>query len=106
MHGFVFLFSFNWNARLQTPAPDKWLSSDKAQHFLMSAFVQSTAFSAIRLTKASRNQSLAGATVISAGVGIGKELYDKKFGGDPSWKDLVADGAGIGAATVLLSQTR
>jgi putative lipoprotein len=102
MHGIVFLFSFNWNAQTH----DRWLSADKAQHFLMSAFVQSAAFSAIRVTKASRGQSLAGATVVSAGVGIGKELYDKKFGGDPSWKDLVADGAGIGAATVLLKQTR
>jgi putative lipoprotein len=106
MHAIVLLFSFHLSARVQrAPDADRWLSSDKARHFFMSAFVQSASFSAIRATGVSRTTSLAGATAVSAGIGIGKELYDRKFGGDPSWKDLGADGAGILAATTLLVRT-
>jgi putative lipoprotein len=106
MRGIVLLFSLHWKGPAQgATGPDRWLSSDKARHFFMSAFVQSASFSAIRATGVSRNASLAGATAVSAGVGIGKELYDRKVGGDPSWKDLGADGAGILAATTLLVRT-
>jgi putative lipoprotein len=103
----VLLFSLHWNGATQASlAGDRWLSADKARHFFMSAFVQSASFSAIRATGVSRNGSLAGATAVSAGIGVGKELYDRRFGGDPSWRDLGADGAGILAATALLSRTQ
>jgi uncharacterized protein YfiM (DUF2279 family) len=84
---------------------DRWFAEDKAKHFLMSMFVQSGAFSAFRTTGMSRHDSLIGATIVTAGVGIGKELYDRKYGGDPSFRDLAADGAGIVAASLLLAQT-
>jgi uncharacterized protein YfiM (DUF2279 family) len=39
-------------------------------------------------------------------VSVGKELYDRRYGGDPSLKDLAWDGAGIVAASVLLRNTQ
>jgi uncharacterized protein YfiM (DUF2279 family) len=84
---------------------DGWFSGDKAKHFFTSAFLESFTFSAIRATHVSKETALISASAVTAGVGIGKELYDRKFGGDPSFKDLTADGAGIGAAAVLMNQT-
>jgi hypothetical protein len=48
---------------------------------------------------------LAGAAIAAGAVSIGKEVYDKKFGGDPSLKDLAWDGAGILGAAMLLRRT-
>lgn len=89
-----------------TRAPrDPWLGADKAKHFFISAFVQSMSFSAIRSTGVSRNASLAGATVVTFSVGVGRELYDRRPGGVSSAKDVAWDGAGALAATALLLHT-
>lgn len=104
MHGLALVFALQLGSAPK--ADDGWLSADKAKHFLLSAFVQSAGFSALRAARVSRGGALAGATVFSAGAGLGKEWYDKKFGGDPSFRDLAADGAGILAASALLHQTR
>ena len=85
---------------------DGWLSSDKARHFLVSAFVNGLSFSVARSARVSKEGALIAAASVAAGVGVGKELHDRRSGGDPSLKDLVADVAGIGTATVLLAQTR
>jgi uncharacterized protein YfiM (DUF2279 family) len=84
---------------------DRWFAVDKAKHFFMAAFVQSASFSALRLTGLGRQRSLAGATGVASAVSVGKELYDLRFGGDASFKDLAWDGVGIVAATALLNQT-
>jgi uncharacterized protein YfiM (DUF2279 family) len=42
---------------------------------------------------------------VSLSIGVGKELYDRRFGGDPSFKDLTWDAAGIAAASLLLRRT-
>ena len=106
MPGLTLLFAFRLGGTDPVRADDGWLSADKAKHFFTSAFVQTVAYSALRTTAVSRKGSLAGATVISAGVGVGKEVWDRKFGGDPSWKDLAADGAGILAASLILRHAR
>lgn len=103
MNGLALLFTLHLSG--PPSAGDRWLSADKAKHFFMSAFVQSASFSGLRMTRLSRNGSLVAATVVTAGVGIGKELYDIRFGGDPSLRDLAADGAGILAATAILRHT-
>jgi uncharacterized protein YfiM (DUF2279 family) len=102
--GLIVAFSLHWGAPAQRD--DGWVSADKAKHFFMSAFVESVSFSALRTARVSRGEALTIATVATAGVGIGKEIYDRKFGGDPSVKDLVADGAGILAAGLVLRHTR
>ena len=88
-----------------TPPTDGWFSSDKAKHFFMSAFVQSLTYGTLRGVGASHGSALVGATMTTAAVGIGKERYDARTGGDPSWRDLAWDAAGAGAVSVLLART-
>ena len=85
---------------------DQWLAPDKAKHFFMAAFVQSGAFSGLRLAGIGRAGSLVGATAVASTVSVGKEVHDRCCGGDPSLKDLAWDGAGIVAASVLLRKTQ
>ncbi|HEY4130576.1 MAG TPA: hypothetical protein VGM50_08150 [Gemmatimonadaceae bacterium] len=103
--GFVFTLHFG-PAQAPVKYDDRWLSSDKAKHFFTSMFVESLTYSAIRVTRVSKEGSLISASIVTAGVGIGKEIYDLNFGGDPSFKDLTADAAGIGAGAALMNQTR
>lgn len=103
MHRFVLLFALHFSGK---PASDPWFGADKAKHFLTSVFVESGSFSVLRRTGLNRDRALAGSVVFSSAVGAGKELYDKKFGGDPSLKDLAWDGAGIAAAAAMLRHTQ
>jgi uncharacterized protein YfiM (DUF2279 family) len=87
------------------PGGDRWFAPDKAKHFFMAAFVQSASFSALRSTGLKWNGSIAGASAMTAIVGIGKEVHDARTGGDASVKDLAWDAAGGAGASVLLHQT-
>ena len=94
-----------------SPAPvtwtqDSWFSSDKVQHFLMSAFVQCVGYASLRELRVPHGTALAAASVTTAAVGVGKEVFDSRTHGDPSFRDLAWDAAGAGAATVLLVRTR
>ena len=85
--------------------PDPWFSPDKAKHFFLSAFVESLSFGVLRAAHASRGESLAGAAALSAGFGVGREIYDYYHPGTPSLKDLTWDAAGIATAAIVLHQT-
>jgi uncharacterized protein YfiM (DUF2279 family) len=87
------------------PGGDRWFAPDKAKHFFMAAFVQSASFSALRSTGLKWNGSIAGASAMTAIVGIGKEVHDARTSGDASVKDLAWDAAGGAGASVLLHQT-
>lgn len=56
----------------------------------------------VRVAGMGRAASFTLATALTAVAGIGKELRDARRGGDPSIRDLVADGAGIVAGTGLV----
>ena len=88
------------------PAADRWLGSDKVQHFFTSAFVQSLSYGALRSAGAGHGAALAGASATTAAVGVGKEWHDRDVKGDFSARDLAWDAAGAGAATLLLVRTR
>ena len=91
---------------LSVGAPgDRWWGPDKVKHFFISAFVQSVSYSALRLTRLDHAPSLGGATVVSAAVGLGRELHDRRTKGLFSVPDLAWDAAGIGAASLALSRT-
>jgi uncharacterized protein YfiM (DUF2279 family) len=85
---------------------DSWFGPDKVKHFFMSAFLQSVTYSALRAADAGHRASLAGATAATAGFSLGKELHDRRTIGEFSVRDLIWDGAGAGAATLLLVRTR
>ena len=81
---------------------DPWFGPDKIKHFLLAAFTQSVAHSALRLAGASRDVSLVGASATAAAASILKEVYDKRQGRIFSPRDLVWDAAGAGSATIVL----
>ena len=103
MRGFLLVFTLHFGE--EHPTGDKWFSADKAKHFFAAAFVQSASFGGLRAVGAGRSWSLAGASVVSSGFSIGKEVRDSRSGGRASAKDLVWDVAGIIGASALLNRT-
>jgi uncharacterized protein YfiM (DUF2279 family) len=103
MHGLMLVFALHLGP--EHPGGDSWFGADKAKHFFTAAFVQTLSYGGLRATGLSRNASLAGATVVSSSVSLGKEVSDRRSGGAFSGKDLVWDAAGIAGATVLLRRT-
>lgn len=85
---------------------DRWFGADKLKHFLMSALVQSTTYSAARAAGVDRgaSQALGGAGV--ATVGVLKEFQDRRSGKAFSIEDLVWGAAGGVTAAALLNGTR
>lgn len=105
MRGFLLVFSLHRSPASPAPGGARWLGADKLQHFFSSAFVQSLSYGALRGVGASHGAALAGASVVTATVGVGKEVYDSRHHGDPSVRDLAWDAAGAGAATLFLART-
>lgn len=85
-------------------AQDDWWGQDKAKHYGVSAAltVGGHALSALWLEQPWQ-RGIAGAS-LGLGAGIAKELHDLAGYGDPSWKDLTWDLAGVvtGAGLALL----
>jgi uncharacterized protein YfiM (DUF2279 family) len=102
MRGLWLVFSLNPAA----PPSDRWLAGDKLQHFFTSAFVQGMSYGALRTSGLEHGAALAGASVATAAVGVGKELRDRRVNGEFSVRDLIWDAAGAGAMTVLLVKTQ
>lgn len=102
MRGLVLVFTL---ARGQEHRGDSWFGPDKLQHFFTSAFVQSFGYGALRRAGAEHGPAIAGASVVTAVVGVGKELRDGRVKGEFSVRDLAWDAAGAGSASVLLART-
>lgn len=87
------------------PPGDAWFGRDKVKHFVMSAFTQSVAYSALQAAGAGRAEALAGATVATLAVGAGKEIVDHRAGRSASVRDVAWNVAGAGAATLVILRT-
>ena len=87
------------------PGGDSWFGTDKAKHLFLAGFAQSVAYGSLRAVRLSPAVSGAGATAFSVGISVGKEVSDRRAGGDFSMKDLAWDAFGIAAASALLSRT-
>jgi uncharacterized protein YfiM (DUF2279 family) len=86
---------------------DSWFGTDKIKHFFLSAFVQSLSYSVIQVTtRGSGSSIILSASATTAAVGIGKEIHDSRVKGEFSFRDLTWDAAGIGAASLMLRNTR
>lgn len=88
-----------------TIPPDNWFGSDKVKHFFIAAFTQTVSYSALQAARVHHDQALAGAWAITATVSIAKEIRDKRSYGLFSYRDLVWDAAGAGAATLLIAKS-
>lgn len=88
------------------PAAPPGFGADKVKHFLMSAFVQSTAFSVARAAGVARPNAQFIGGVSTTAVGVWKEVHDRRRKRPFSVADLVWDGAGGLAAAALLNGTR
>jgi len=104
MRGLALLFTLHFGD--EHPGGDRWFAADKMKHFFVAAFVQSTSFSGLRAAGISKSSSLAGATALTAGVSIGKEVHDRRGGGAFSVKDLTWDGLGMAAGAALSGHTK
>jgi len=103
MRGILLMFTLHFGE--EHPGGDRWFSPDKAKHFFMAAFVQSASFGGFRAIGVGRSWSLAGATAVTTGVSVGKEMFDARSGGTASGKDLTWDIAGMIAASAALRRT-
>ncbi len=104
MRGLMLLFTLHFGD--EHPSGDRWLAPDKVKHFFVAAFVQSASFGGMRAAGMSKSSSLAGATALTAGVSIGKEIHDRQTGGVVSFKDLTWDALGMAAGAALSQHTR
>lgn len=78
------------------PLYDPWFSTDKILHFSASAAITGLTyhFYVNRLNRPEDRGEVYSVS-LTALVGIGKELYDKRKKGYFSWKDLLWDGLGL-----------
>jgi putative lipoprotein len=82
-------------ARADEPDPDPWLGPDKALHFAASAALAGGGYGVGALAWEDVGPRLALGAGVGLGAGITKEALDAAGLGDPSWKDLTWDVAGV-----------
>jgi putative lipoprotein len=88
----------------QRAGHDAWFGRDKFLHFTASAVVQCATHSILRANGSDYGVASRGAALATLTVGIGKEVWDSRRGGDASWRDLAWDGAGGVAGAVTMRQ--
>jgi uncharacterized protein YfiM (DUF2279 family) len=102
MRGLLLVFTLG---RAPEHSRDAWFGPDKLQHFFTSAFVQSVGYGVLRRAGAEQGPAIAGASVVTAIAGVGKEVHDRRTKGEFSVRDLAWDAAGAGSASLLLVRT-
>jgi putative lipoprotein len=85
---------------------EAWFGPDKLKHFFVAAFVQSVTYSALQVGRVRHDHALAAAWTASAAASVAKELHDRRTTGLFSFRDLVWDAAGAGAATLLIDRAQ
>ncbi|MBN2358870.1 MAG: hypothetical protein JXR83_05410 [Deltaproteobacteria bacterium] len=73
---------------------DPWLGEDKALHCAAAALLAGGGFALASLLLESQAGRLGVGAALAVGAGIGKELWDERSGGDPSFRDLTWDAVG------------
>jgi len=92
-------------ARRGLPSRDEWWARDKAKHLVVSTlWTLSTQYVLVAKAAWSERDALPVSIASAASVGLAKEIYDNRLGPSAhfSWKDLVADAAGIGIGVVVI----
>lgn len=83
---------------------DPWIAFDKAEHVTFGfLFTLGTQYVLVNKFSVRESEALPFSVGVAATAGLGKELYDRKYGsGFFSRRDLVADAAGIALAVVVV----
>lgn len=83
---------------------DPWIAFDKVEHVTFGfLFTLGTQYVLVNKLSVRERGALPLSAGIAAAAGLGKELYDRKYGsGFFSRRDLVADAAGIALAVVVV----
>lgn len=101
---FVVLLSLGFG---HGPTPDRWTGVDKWTHLVVSSLVHGAGYSVVRAAGAGHEVAQGVAVPLSLGVGVAKELRDRRPGGSGfSGRDLVWDALGVGIAAVGAHQVR
>ena len=87
------------------PAPDAWLGADKLRHFALAGMVQGTGFGVATAAGMHGRSALLTASVVTAVVGLGKEVHDRRRGGRFSARDLAWDALGGALWGVLVARS-
>nr|MBA2668806.1 DUF2279 domain-containing protein [Gemmatimonadota bacterium] len=89
------------------PPRDPWLAEDKLMHFAASFAATALSASAARATGLDAGRSALAGAVVGSGLGLWKEVQDhRRPDGFFSYRDVVWDIAGVGAATTVMSRVR
>lgn len=87
--------------RLARAYHDDWTGPDKVQHFAVAGALAGGTYGVIAIADEDVQTRLLGGLLVAGGAALGKEALDAAGNGDPSFRDLAWDGAGI--ATGLLT---
>ena len=84
---------------------DKWFAIDKLQHFSYSCLISlGCQYVLVNKQNNTEEESLPISSALSFSAGLLKELNDnREKNGFFSWKDMVANAAGIAVAAVIIS---
>ena len=93
------------NHNLKRSTKDHWFGQDKAHHFMVSAFLTGFSYYACKQEFGfSRQQANTAAVGFTMTIGVGKEIYNSVSGkGTPSFKDVIANAAGVAAGILILN---
>ena len=93
------------NMKNKAERVDKWFAIDKLQHFSYSCLISlGCQYVLVNKQNNSEEESLPISSALSFSAGLLKELNDNRGkNGFFSWKDMVANVAGIAVAAVIIS---
>ncbi len=104
----AFVFMFGVHPAPVGPVPpdgrDRWFARDKVLHFTASMAIQGAAHLVLKANGATYAAASRGAAVATLTAGVGKEVWDMRRGGDPSWRDLAWDAVGGAAGATVMRQ--
>ncbi len=90
----------------QRAPPDAWFAEDKARHLFASLALTAVVFGGATAVGLEWPDAGIAAGAVAGAAGLAKELSDRARGRPFSVRDLVWDGAGVGAGLVLAERAR
>jgi uncharacterized protein YfiM (DUF2279 family) len=103
--GNVLLLALILGGSAPRPGTVRWFGADRVKHFFVSFFVQSAGYTVLRTANLRNTPALAGASAVTAAVGLSKEVWDRRHGKPFELGDLLWDALGAGAASAVLVRT-